>query len=178
MISPDVERDRRCSDEPTGAPERDATRTRHFPHTSATSQTVTHVTTTAPWISSNAKLGIGPAGCAEPFVSPSVGLGAGGAASLAVSPSAPPSAPSSASMSTGVGGVADGVQKGVKAPLAEPGLMKKRESYSNASNLRVRRLKVSVCITGRCRLSGTSPSSLARQVTCCTPKRCLENPYL
>lgn len=28
-----------------------------------------------------------------------------------------------------------GDQKGVKAPLAEPGLMKKRESYSNASNL-------------------------------------------
>lgn len=118
------------------------------------------MTTTVPWISSNAKLGIGPAGCPDAFVSALTASAAGGGAAFAGSPSAAGSPPSSASRSTGVGGVAGGVQNGVKAPLADPGLMKKRESYSNASNLRSRRRGVSVCVGWRSRvMAGWAPAS-------------------
>ena len=47
-------------------------------------------------------------------------------------------APSFETASTGVGTIDGGVQSGEKAPVADPGLIKNLESYSNASNLPIR----------------------------------------
>jgi len=112
----------------------------------------TYVTTTLPWMSSSAKLGVGP--------SSSSSLSSSSTSCLPSLPSAPRAAPSAPSFSPSLlcagspspaapaapsaaapAGASAGVHSGEKAPVAEPGLRKNRPCASNASKLRAERAR-------------------------------------
>lgn len=89
------------------------------------------LTTTVPCISSNAKLGVGIGGDDIPSAS----VDNEGKAVFSESTASSVLAFSLTSSEFNSAEVVGGVHKGEKAPVALPGLMKKRESYSKASNL-------------------------------------------
>lgn len=121
--------------------------------TSPSTSWYTYSVTTVPWMSRSAKLGIGfggyveggPAGVGVVGAAASgnaggSGFGGSGVESASGEGSVAGGEEGAGSAAGSAGGAAgEGVQSGENAPVAEPGFTKKRESYSNASNLRARR---------------------------------------